>query len=443
MGKMKKILILGAGRVTRPAVSYLLKKGYEITLSDISGENLDAISSSCPAAKTRLFNASEGYGAMMEQENPDLVMCMLPPRFMAPVMSLYADRGIHLVHPAYLDDAQRGLSEKIKESGAVMIAELGLDPGIDHMTAAKTIKNAGIRGLRIESYRSVCGALPSPEANNNPWGYKLSWAPESLIGASRRSARVLLDGEEHNWPDGETFEHAYLEDIGDLGCFEVYANADSLPYRNFYGIPDATTIYRGTLRYPGWCETISAMNRLGLISADAVSFEGLTFLGFVARVLGVEKNRAREEFLSRLNLRTNSAIYLRLDWIGFFSDRPIPLSSGTAMDVMGVLFGEKLIFKESERDIVVLLDEFILVDEKSGDKIKSSMMLVDYGIPGGDSAIARTTGLPPAVASDMILSGRITSPGLHIPVQEEIYSSVLDELEKLGIEMTDQEISIA
>ena len=113
------------------------------------------------------------------------------------------------------------------------------------------------------------------------------------------------------------------------------------------------------------------------------------------------------------------------------------------MDVMGVLFGEKLIFKESERDIVVLLDEFILVDEKSGDKIKSSMMLVDYGIPGGDSAIARTTGLPPAVASDMILSGRITSPGLHIPVQEEIYSSVLDELEKLGIEMTDQEISIA
>jgi saccharopine dehydrogenase (NADP+, L-glutamate forming) len=438
----KTVLILGAGRVSAPCVSYLVGKGYSTVVTDASVERLRTLSSRFPGISTMAHNASDGCSELLNGVAPDAAVCLLPPQFMAPLVKLCGERGIHLTHPAYLDGDQRSMSDEIKRSGAVIIGELGLDPGIDHMSAARAIKRARENGYEVESFRSVCGALPSAEANDNPWCYKLSWAPESLIGASRRDARFIEDGREIYYPDGATYEHASLQEVDGLGWYEVYANGDSTPYRGLYSIQEAGTVYRGTLRYVGWCETISVMNELGLTTSERESLEGLTYAAYVARKLGVEPSEARAEFRGRLGLRENSAVYLRMDWLGFFDDEPIGLASGSAQDVMGKLFGGKLVFKPGERDLIVLVDEFILRNPNTSKRKRITSRMVDFGERNGDSAIARTTGIPPAIAAHLILTGEISAPGLHIPVIEEIYEPTLTELETMGFKFSEKEEEI-
>lgn len=432
---MKKILVFGAGRVARPCVQYLLRQeGIAVTVVDLSAGNLERVTENHPKSAVVVADAGKESARLIASVNPDLVMNLLPPAFMAPVARQCLEAGVHLVHPAYLDAETLALDSQVKSAGLTFLAELGLDPGIDHMSAARTIRHIHDLGGKVESFRSVCGALPSAEANTNPWGYKLSWAPASLIGASKRDARVMLDGTVHEWPAGKTYEHVHLEEAVPLGWFEVYANADSLPYLERYGIPEAKTIYRGTFRYVGWCETIVAMNALGLVETDVQDLSGMTFRGFMARQANEPApEKAGEAVCRKLGIRSSSAIFERFAWLGLFDDRPLPFAKGSARDIIAFLFDEKLVFTEKERDLVILKDEMVAFYPGSGKRLRYTSTLIDFGISGGDTSIARTTGLPPAIAARFILEGATKASGVLTPVYPEIYEPVLAELEHEGV----------
>jgi saccharopine dehydrogenase-like NADP-dependent oxidoreductase len=436
---MKHVLVLGAGRVARPCVAYLQKQEWiKITVADAIPENLERVAGSHPRTTTLVRDLGKHAAEVIASVKPDLVINLLPPAFKAQILDQCLKAGTSLVHPSYSDAASMGLDAQVKAAGITFLYELGLDPGIDHMSAARTINQVHGDGGQVESFTSTCGAIPSAEANTNPWGYKLSWAPDSLIGASLRHARILVNGEIKDWPDGQTFQHVDLEEVDPLGWYEVYANADSTPYLKTYGIPEATSIFRGTIRYPGWCETIVAMNKLGLFLETPEDFGGLSFRGFLARKCGsADPARAEAALCARLGIETSSAVFLRLKWLGFFEDRPIPFASGSSRDIIRLLYTEKLVFLPQERDLVILKDEVVASYAATGKRLRHTSMLIDFGIPGGDSSVARTTGIPPAIAARFILEGVIKSKGVLLPTMAEVYNPVLAELEKEGIRLVE------
>ena len=437
---MKRVLVLGAGRVARPCVQYLLKQeGYAVTVVDLSEANLARVTGGHPRAAAIVDDGAKNTRAILESALPDVVVNLLPPPFMPSVSRQCLEAKVHQVHAIYLDGEAMSMAKDVEAAGLVFLGELGLDPGIDHMSAARTIKGIRDEGGQVESFRSICGAIPSAEANTNPWGYKLSWAPAALIGASKRTARILVDGQKVEWLDGVTYEHCFLEEVPNLGWFEVYANADSLPYLERYGIPEAKSIYRGTFRYPGWSETIVAMNALGLVEEDPQDLSGLSFRGFMARQAGSRNPAEAEEAVCRkLGIKRGSAVFERFAWLGLFDERTIPFARGSARDVIAFLFDERLFYTAQEKDLVILKDELTAFYPRTGKRLRHTSTLIDFGIRCGDSSIARTTGLPPAIAARFILEGTIRTPGVLTPVLPEIYGPVMEELEKEGIRMEEK-----
>ena len=439
---MKTVLVMGAGRVSAPCIDYLVRHGdCRIVVSDISAGSLEAAAGRFPSVITERQDAGgEAAAHLMDKYAPNVVICLLPHELMHAAASACLDKKAHMIQPTYLDAETAQLSQKVKSSGLVFITELGVDPGIDHMSAARDIALIRERGGLVESFRSLCGALPAPEANDNPWGYKLSWSPSSLIGASKRSARILAGGREISWPDGETYEHVYMIDVPGVASLEVYANADSTVYREDYGIPEASSIYRGTLRYPGWCETICHMNALGFFETEKQDTKGMSFARFTARQAG-SSGGPKEAICEKLGLKPWSAFILKMEWIGFFDDRPLPSDSMSPRDVVSSLFAEKLTISPEERDMIVLCDE-ITARYPDGARRLHRSVLVDYGIPGRWTSIAKTTGLPPAIAARFIMEGRINTPGIHKPMLREIYEPVLEELASEGIRLVESDAEI-
>jgi saccharopine dehydrogenase-like NADP-dependent oxidoreductase len=432
---MKQLLILGAGHIARPCVRYLQQFDWlELTIAESSRDNLVRVAGDHPRT-TALNMAVPGDPAgFIAERRPDLVMNLLPAEYRGPVTAACLRAGANLVHPAYAGPDVLALEPQVKEAKLTWLFELGVDPGIDHMSAVRTIDAVHADGGRVDSFRSICGAIPSAQANTNPWGYKLSWAPDSLIGASRRSARIQVDGLVQEWPDGTTYEHAFLEEVEGLGWFEVYANADALPYLESYGIPEARSIFRGTIRYPGWSETIVAMNQLGLFSQEPEPLEGRTLREFMGRRCGAGQPAEVEAACrARLGLKPVSAVYQRLAWLGLFEDRAIPAGCRCSRDLVRLLYGERLRYRPGERDLIVLKDEVVASYPQSGRRKRHTSTLIDFGIPGGDSAIARTTGLPPAIAARLFLEGRIRATGLVLPTLPELYQPCLAELAREGI----------
>lgn len=439
---MKTVLVLGAGRVSGPCIDYLVRKGNcKIVVADVSEANISVAAKQFPSVETVVKDVAKSAKGIIESFSPDLVINLMPPDLMLPVALICLEKKINMIHPAYLDKAIKELDKQCRDSGLIFITELGLDPGIDHMSAAKSVKKIHDDGGRVLSFSSYCGALPAADANTNPWGYKLSWSPSSLIGASKRTARIIKDNEEIYWPDGTTYEHVELYEVPTLGVFEIYANGDSVPYREFYGIPEAKDIYRGTIRYPGWCETICHLNSIGFFEEEKQDTKGLTFAGFTARQAGSEGADAKEALCKVLNLKPWSTFILRMDWLGFFEDRPVPFEKGSARDIVSWLFGEKLVFLPEEKDLVILCDEieFELAD---GKRQVHKSTLIDYGVPGKWTSISRTTGIPPAVAARFILEGRIKTPGVHVPTIPDIYLPVLEELKTEGICLREETLDI-
>lgn len=439
----KKVLTLGAGSVARPCVQYLLKKGHHVVCVDMVEKNVLRVLDGHPNGTPVVGDAASDAAGLIEKYAPDVVVCLLPTVFMVKTAKACIEAGVPMVGASYAKDEMRELAASAKERGVSILCEMGLDPGIDHMSAVEKIDGLKAAGGVVEGFWSVCGALPDLGSNTNPLGYKLSWAPASLIGASKRSARIMVNGERLDYPDGATYQHPGLVEIGALGTFETYANADSLPYIEGYGIPDTKSIYRGTLRYAGWCETISAMQKLRLFDEDARDFSGKTHASLMRGVIGAKDGKALgEQVAEYLGLPAYSSVVEKLEWLGLFDETPVAPEKGSMMDVVSRRYAEKLQFSPGEKDLVVMQHRYDVFFPQSGKRRRITATMVQTGSVDADTAIARTTGTPMGIGAHLILTGAVTEKGVLLPTAKAIYEPALRALAEEGITFEEREEEI-
>jgi len=287
--------------------------------------------------------------------------------------------------------------------------------------------------LRLVSFRSCCGGLPAPEANTNPWGYKFSWSPRGVLEAGRKPARWLENGRVIEVSEGDIFAHAAPYDVPGVGRLEVYPNRDSVAYVATYGIEGVRTMFRGTLRYPGWCDTLSALTRLGLLDpAERGWRTGTTHEELMEALAAPGNGPLPARVAAAGGVPIDGAVMERLRFAGLLSADPLGATRIAPIDVLCARLVSSLAYTPGERDMIVLQHELGVVDASGRSGLRAST-LVAYGEPGGDSAMARTVALPAAAAARLILDGRIRATGVRIPVEREIYEPVLDALAPMGI----------
>ena len=435
----KNVLILGAGMVSRPMITYLFDNtDYHITMASRTVSKAEKIIDGNPRGTAISLDVQDEELLEKLISESDLTVSLLPYIYHVKVAGFCIKHKKQMVTTSYVSEEMKALNTQANDAGILILNECGLDPGIDHMSAMRIIHDIAEKGGKVVSFRSTTGALPSHEANTNPFGYKFSWAPRGVLLASRNPSRWLQDGREVSFPGEKLFENYTLQDVAGVGTFENYPNRNSVPYKDIYGLTDAKTVYRGTFRMTGWCETMRNVVALGWLSDKPVEgFTGKTYGDLTRKIVGGGSKDDLNQLTARfLGLTSYSAVIKRLEWLGLFSEQPLPEDKHTPLDYLNVLTLEKMALGKDERDMIVMHHEFIGEYDTKKEYVTST--LVDYGIPGKDSAIARTVSIPAAIAVKMILEKKIDITGVHIPVIPEIYNPILNELEEMDISFTEE-----
>jgi saccharopine dehydrogenase (NADP+, L-glutamate forming) len=443
---VKKVVVFGAGLVAGAHVKYLLEHGYGVTVASRTVSKARDLVGSHPNGRPVAFDVEKEGDQRLNEivREHDLAVSLLPYTYHPRVARACVRQRKHMVTTSYVKDEMSALDGEAKSNGVVLLNEMGVDPGIDHMTAMKVIHRVNATGGRVTRFTSFCGGLPAPEANDNPFGYKFSWSPRGVLLAGRNSARFRQDGDLVEVPGPDLFLHYWcvpVEIEGKVIPFEGYPNRDSLPYAETYGITSARTMFRGTLRNQGWCPTMKKVGELGLLDETESDLSGLTYAQFMARLIGKKSPRGIKQAVARkIGLDPGNFIVANLKWLGLFSNAPLPTGCKSPLDVMTATMLAKMSYASGERDLLILQHQFVAEYSDRKEKITSTM--IDFGIPGGDSSMNRTVGLPAAVGVHMILEGKITSRGVLVPVLPEIYEPALVELERLGIHFSESTVTV-
>lgn len=431
---MKNIFVAGAGLVVRPLVGYLLDQpDLQVVVGDVEPDRAARIVAGHPRGTAVTLDIQDTAALKERIAAADLVVSMVPYTFHPLLGRMAIDLGKPMVTASYVSPAMKALDEDARRKGVILLNELGLDPGIDHMEAMRIIGRVKEGGGEVRGFVSWCGGLPAPEANTNPFGYKFSWSPKGVLLAGKNSARYLEDGRVVFIPSEKLFESCRTVSVPGCGDFEGYPNRDSVPYADAYGIPDTKTILRGTLRYPGWCSTMKKIGDLGLLDQAERNLAGTTYAGLVRELAHAGPGADLKKALgTALALAPDSAVIGRMDWLGLLEEKPIPAGAGTALDALASLMIERLGYGAGERDMIVLRHEF-LTDWPGGRSERIVSTLIDYGIPHGDSSMSRTVGLPAAIGARLILEGKILDTGVQTPIVPSIYEPILEELSRHGV----------
>ncbi len=425
--------------VSRPMINYFFENtNYKITMASRTVSKAEKIIEGNKRGKAVELNVKNNSLLEKLVSNADLVVSLLPYAYHVKVAKLCIKYKIPMVTTSYVSEHMKKLDDKAKDAGIIILNECGLDPGIDHMSAMRVIHRVQERGGKIISFKSSTGALPAHEANTNPFGYKFSWSPRGVLLASKNPSKWLENGKIKEFPGEKLFENYYILDIPSIGSFENYPNRNSLPYKEIYGLINAETVYRGTLRMTGWCETMKKIVELGWLNEDLINdFNGITYGDLTRHLIGVNKDDDLEKkTVEYLDLKVYSTVIKRLKWAGLFSDISLPKDKDNPLDYFNFLTLEKMPLLNNERDMIVMHHEFIAKYDNKKEFITST--LVEYGKPDGDSAVSKTVAYPASIAVKMILNDKINLTGVHIPVLPEIYNPILDELEEIGIKFDEK-----
>jgi saccharopine dehydrogenase-like NADP-dependent oxidoreductase len=435
---MKKILILGAGMVSKPIVVYLLERGYGVTLGDLELLKAQAIISNRPNGKAIHFDVKDEQSLDRLVEDHDITVSLLPWMFHPTVARYCLKHKKNMVTSSYVKPEMQALDAQVREAGLLFLNETGLDPGIDHMSAMRIIDHIHGKGGKVEEFYSFCGALVAPEVEKNPFNYKFTWAPKGVVMAGNNDGKYIKDGRVVEVATENLFKNPIKLHCCGVGDLEVYPNRDSLPYVDLYGIPEAKTLLRGTFRYTKWCEVIDAFKRIGLLSYEKFNMQNLTHADMLAKLIGLSNSLdIKQKTAEFLGIDTNSNPIEALDWLGLFSNSPINRADDSPFEVVSDVMIAKMMIQENERDMVVMQHTFVASYPNGSKEVIRSRML-DFGTLKTDTSIARTVALPAAVAVEMILENKIKAKGVHIPVIPEIYNPILDTLETLNIKMEEE-----
>lgn len=431
---MKRILVLGAGLVARPLVRYLLAiPDYRVTVASRTVAKAEALIEGHPSGLAVALDVDRDLAGLERLvAEHDLSVSLLPATRHVEVAKMCLKHKKHMATTSYISPAMRALDPEVKAAGLVFLNECGVDPGIDHMSAMRIFDDVWQRGGKVVSFKSYCGGLPAPEANDNPLGYKFSWAPRGVLVAARNSAVYLKDGADVRIPGPELFTDCHLLPVEGAGTFEAYPNRDSLSYIETYGLEGVQTMYRGTLRNVGHCARWKAWVDLGLFDDAPRTFAERTYAGVLRQLLGLETCAAvKPAVAKKLGKAEDADAVTALGWLGLYEDAPLPANVDNPLDALATAMLARMEYKDGERDMIVMHHE--VISEVAGERETTIMDLVDYGHPGGDTSMARTVSLPVAIGVKLILEGQATEPGVHAPVQKWWYEPILNELETMDI----------
>jgi len=366
-------------------------------------------------------NALEELDTLVQKV--DLVISLLPYIHHVAAAKIALKYSKHFCTSSYVSDAMKELEAEALEKGVVLFNECGVDPGLDHMSAKQVIDHVHAENGKIMGFLSICGGLPAPMCNDNPFGYKLSWSPRGVLLAGRNTATFYQDGEVVNAP--EIFsKDAYRKETIDNIDYEWYPNRNSCSYREIYGIPEIQTLIRGTYRNAGWCDVLKMFTDQGLCSLDETDFTGKTFKQFF------------EEATSKVEL--TEKIREQAEWLGLYSEEAIPSDIKTPLDVLCKLCQEKLVYAEGEKDMILMKHTFE-VEYTKAKREQLTSTLINYGLqPDSFSSMSRTVSLPLAVAVRAMLDGRLKLSGLVRPVVPEVYNLILSEMETMDVKFVEK-----
>lgn len=443
---MQNILIIGAGRSTYSLVEYLKshaqQQDWQITIGDMDIALAEKRCGQHERCRPIKMDVKDEINRVSAISKADLVISMLPAHMHVPVATDCIALGKHMVTASYISDEMKALDERAKEAGVVMINEIGVDPGIDHLSAMKVLDEIKEAGGEMTIFESFTGGLVAPENDDNPWNYKFTWNPRNVVLAGAGGAvKFIQEGQYKYIPYHQLFRRTEMIEIDGYGRFEGYANRDSLKYRSVYGLQNIPTIYRGTLRRPGFCRAWDTFVKLGMTddSYKLQDTEDMTYRQFTNLFLAYNPNDSVElKLMHYLNIPQDSELMDKLQWLGIFSDQKIGLSDVSPAQVLQKILEKKWALGKNEKDMIVMYHKFGYKLKGELKMIESSM--VSKGRDKNETAMARTVGLPVAIATKNILNGNITTPGVQIPITKEIYEPMLAELAENGITFTEKEV---
>ncbi len=436
---MKSILIIGAGRSATSLIAYLLdqagKYNWQVVVAD---QNFNL-------AREKVGGHPKGSAITLDINNliqrrklihdADIVISMLPPELHDLVAHECLDLNSHLLTASYLSPEMVKMHKKAEDRGLLFLVEMGLDPGIDHMSAMEMINDIKDSQGEIVSFKSFTGGLISKENDDNPWHYKITWNPRNVVLAGRQTARYRQDGLIKYLPYQQLFQNAGIVRINDHGQFEMYPNRDSLTYDTVYGLQNIPTIIRGTLRHPGFCEGWAAMVRLGLTDNDLMIEKG-AFTNYRellhAFLPGGEEN-IDQKIKTRIGNCSNQVIE-QITWL--FDTTPVPVKDASMATLLEDLIVEKWSLKAEDKDMVVMHHEV----EYRQDQInwRRSASMIKHGSDRLKTAMTDLVGLPLGICTKLLLNGELQVRGVQLPLLREIYQPVLKELSELGILFRDK-----
>ncbi|HEX8426052.1 saccharopine dehydrogenase C-terminal domain-containing protein [Hymenobacter sp.] len=437
---MTRLLLLGAGRSATSLIQYLLRhavaENWFLTVADVNPAHLvPVLAAHTEYAHAVSFDILDETHLVELVAQADIVISMLPTQFHAPVARACVQYQRHLVTASYVSLEVRALEEEARAAGITILMECGLDPGLDHMSAMAVIERVRAQGGHITSFHSYCGGLLAPDSEgDNPWHYKFTWNPRNVVLAGQGTAKYLENGHPRFIPYQRLFAHPATIEVPGYGSFEGYANRDSLSYRAPYGLENIPTILRGTLRRPGYCAAWDALVRLGLTddSGRLGNAADLTWRELVEAYLPVAVPRATTE--TELAMRCADFLGLhftgpemqRLQWLGLFTDQAVGQADATPAQLLERLLTRKWQLQPDDHDMIVM--QHLFNYELNGQRHHLTASLVVLGDDATHTAMAKTVGLPVAMAVRRLVRGEITRRGVVIPTHADLYQPILEEL---------------
>ncbi len=445
---MKNILVIGAGLSASTLIKYLLDHAVEydwqITIADKNFDTANAKVADHPRGNAIAFDVFDKGQCWDEVSKANLVVSMLPASMHGLVATDCVKLGKPMVTASYVSDSIKALDAEAKKAGVLLLNEIGVDPGIDHMSAMRVIDELKNDGHEITSFRSFTGGLVAPKYDNNPWNYKFTWAPRNVVLAGQGTAQIIINGMYKYIPYYKLFSRLLRVHVLDYGEFEAYMNRDSLKYRSIYGLEKIPTMVRGTLRRPGFSKSWNIFVQLGMTDDTYTleNSENMSYGDFIETFLRFHPELTLEQNVAQyLGLEEDSMPMYRLRWLGFFNGKKkIGLKNATPAQILQKLLEEKWKFEKDDRDMIVMQHQFGFLEKDHKRKIVSSMVV--EGDDHTHTAMSKTVGLPVAIAVKNILNGKLNLSGVHIPTQKEIYVPVLDELENYGIKFIEEEMDV-
>lgn len=436
---MKNILLLGAGRSSYHLIQYLLQQAstehWHVTVGDFDAKLAEEKVGNNPHGTAIQFDIQNTELAEHHISKADVVISLLPPFLHLKAAKACLKFGKHLLTASYVSPELKALEEEVKAKGLLFLNEIGLDPGIDHLSAMQIIDRLKAEEAKIVAFRSYTGGLIAPEHDNNPWNYKFTWNPRNVVLAGQGTAKYLINGQYKYVPYHRLFTHLEQIDVENFGEFEGYPNRDSLSYREVYGIANIPTLLRGTLRRKGFCSAWNAFVQLGMTD-DSYAIENsemMSYREFTNSFLQYSKVYLVEEKLANLlGVATDDVLMKKIAWLGLLGHEKIGLKRATPAQILQHLLERKWKLEEGDKDMIVMQHIFEY-ETAQGEQRTLTSSLVVIGEDTQATAMSKTVGLPLGIAAKLLLQGKIDLKGVIIPVQPQIYEPVLQELEGLGV----------